>query len=305
MYLRRRACCRIVGDDDGGVLFTPEQYEAYKKKVIPQRMENRLFVSWVSPSGIECKMIGPETMCFCRHRYRQHKTDLEKIPETRPIKVACSIKGCGCKSYEYVPLNGSRTIKCRCKHFADVHAERAPHKCKSIGCDCRSFYSSYTCGCGDPTYSHSMIIETKEERAARGRPIGNAVPYQAMGGLTGFSSLADGYMRLDDSGIGVPSREFLEKPIGPDDHPFLRMYKGFQNLSVEGSSGDVGHLVRKQTTEEEDMAFFEKRYQERLKQEKEKARERAQKVLASKRERANADRARAKTAQSSKIGAKK
>ena len=59
-----------------------------------------------------------------------------------------------------------------------------------------------------------MIIETKEERAARGRPIGNAVPYQAMGGLTGFSSLADGYMRLDDSGIGVPSREFLEKPTG-------------------------------------------------------------------------------------------
>ena len=28
-------CCRIVGDDDGGVMFTPEQYEAYKKKVLP------------------------------------------------------------------------------------------------------------------------------------------------------------------------------------------------------------------------------------------------------------------------------
>ena len=26
---------RIVGDDDGGELFTPEQYEEYKKKVIP------------------------------------------------------------------------------------------------------------------------------------------------------------------------------------------------------------------------------------------------------------------------------
>ena len=68
MYIRRRVCCRIVGDDDGGILFTPEQYEAYKKKIIPQRMENRLFVSWLSPSGIECKMVGPETMCFCRHR---------------------------------------------------------------------------------------------------------------------------------------------------------------------------------------------------------------------------------------------
>ena len=26
----------IVGDDDGGTMFTPEEYEAYKKKVIPQ-----------------------------------------------------------------------------------------------------------------------------------------------------------------------------------------------------------------------------------------------------------------------------
>ncbi len=27
--------CRIVGDDDGGELFTPEQYEEYKKEVLP------------------------------------------------------------------------------------------------------------------------------------------------------------------------------------------------------------------------------------------------------------------------------
>lgn len=59
-----------------------------------------------------------------------------------------------------------------------------------------------------------MIVETKEERAKRGRPVGMAVPYQAMGGLTGFSSLADGYRRLDPSGIGAPSKEFLQKPIG-------------------------------------------------------------------------------------------
>ena len=26
---------RIVGDDDGGELFTPEQYEEYKKNVVP------------------------------------------------------------------------------------------------------------------------------------------------------------------------------------------------------------------------------------------------------------------------------
>lgn len=96
--------------------------------------------------------------CVLKQRYRQHKTDMEKIPETRPIKVPCGIRGCGCRSYEYVPLNGSRTIKCKCKHFADVHGERAPHKCKNSGCDCKSFHSSYTCGCGNPTYAHFVSI---------------------------------------------------------------------------------------------------------------------------------------------------
>ena len=47
-----------------------------------------------------------------------------------------------------------------------------------------------------------MIVETKEERVARGHPVGHETPYAAMGGLTGFSSLAEAYMRLDDSGIG-------------------------------------------------------------------------------------------------------
>lgn len=48
-----------------------------------------------------------------------------------------------------------------------------------------------------------MLVETKDERLARGHPVGQDVPYQAMGGLTGFSSLMDGYMRLDPSGIGI------------------------------------------------------------------------------------------------------
>ena len=45
------------------------------------------------------------------------------------------------------------------------------------------------------------------------------------------------------------------------------MYQGMENLSLEGpknGDGGAGPLVRRQTTEEEDMAFFEKRYQERV-----------------------------------------
>ena len=61
-----------------------------------------------------------------------------------------------------------------------------------------------------------MIIETKDERLARGHPIGRDVPFAAMGGVTGFSSLMEGYLRLDDSGIGPPSLEELERPVGED-----------------------------------------------------------------------------------------
>eukprot|EP00064_Thunnus_orientalis_P006802 superscaffoldBa00000727_g6820 len=118
---------RIVGDDDGGKLFTPEQYEEYKRKVLPQRVKNRLYVSFGVPGGT-----------------------------------------------------------------------------------CTGFQSSYICGCGQPSSAHLTLasrvntgqpcVETKLEREAQGRPVGRDVPYAAMGGLTGFSSLLDGYLALEASG---------------------------------------------------------------------------------------------------------
>ena len=76
-------------------------------------------------------------------------------------------------------------------------------------CTCAGFSSSYTCGCGQPYYAHETVVETKEERLARGHPVGQDVPYQAMGGLTGFSSLMEGYMRLDPSGIGSVNKLYV------------------------------------------------------------------------------------------------
>jgi len=71
------------------------------------------------------------------------------------------------------------------------------------GCTkCTGFTSSFTCGCGAPVKQHTMIVETGDEREARGHPLGEATPYAAMGGITGFSSMAEGYMRLDPSGKG-------------------------------------------------------------------------------------------------------
>lgn len=67
------------------------------------------------------------------------------------------------------------------------------------GSTCTAFSSPYTCICGQPSYAHKTLVETKEERLARGVPVGQDVPYIAMGGLAGFSSLAEGFRGLGET----------------------------------------------------------------------------------------------------------
>ncbi|XP_028285132.1 protein FAM221A isoform X1 [Parambassis ranga] len=190
---------RIVGDDDGGTLFTPKQYEEYKRKMLPQRQNNRLYVSYGVPGGIDCNLIGPESQCFCAHRYKQHKADCEVVPSERPLALPCRVKGCFCTAYQYVPRFGPNPVRCRCKHLPEDHSEATGHLCKTCS-SCSGFQSTYTCGCGQPSSAHQTLVETKVEREARGQPVGRDVPYAAMGGLTGFSSLLDGYLALEVSG---------------------------------------------------------------------------------------------------------
>uniref|UniRef100_A0A8C1HS38 Protein FAM221A n=1 Tax=Cyprinus carpio carpio TaxID=630221 RepID=A0A8C1HS38_CYPCA len=195
---------RIVGEDDGGRLFSEEEYKKYKETVVPRRMQNRLYVSFGVPGHIDCKLIGPETPCFCTHGYKQHCTDFEELPKERPILLPCRVKGCQCVSYEYVHISGSKPVRCQCKHTTSEHSEAVAHQCKKCT-HCTGYRSPFTCGCGQPGYAHVTLVETTEERMARGRPVGRAVPYAAMGGLTGFSSLVDGYLRLDPSGVSMGS----------------------------------------------------------------------------------------------------
>ncbi|XP_064645287.1 protein FAM221A-like isoform X1 [Lineus longissimus] len=236
-----------------------------------QRQKNRLYVSWYSPpTGIDCKLVGPETPCFCTHRYKQHKTDFETIPEACPILQPCKVHGCCCNSYSYVPLNGSQPIRCGCKHYSDEHSETNLMKCKKSGCKCAGFKSSYTCGCDEPAHRHEMVVETRQEREKRGRPVGQeGVPYQAMGGLSGFSSLAEGYMRMDPSGKALPSKAFLNQPITSEDHPFLRanleevdMVKRTQGVRISDREQQELKSKMRQPGESE-MDFYERRYQER------------------------------------------
>lgn len=134
------------------------------------------------------------------------------------------------------------------------------------------FTAPFTCGCTEPTYTHAMIVETKAERLARGRSVGPDIPYAAMGGLTGFNALAEGYMRLDSSGIGAPSNAILDAPSTSMDHPFLRAYAPQVDAINAGRPTDDVHGLSRfahlPTAEERDMAYFESQYQERLKLER-------------------------------------
>lgn len=112
-------------------------------------MKNRLFVSWVNTTGMDCVMIGPETKCFCQHRslkvtlndlstfsrfshysrYKEHQTDFKELPTVRPILTPCKQAGCPCSSFEYVPRNGSQSIRCGCKHTTEEHKPGKPFNC--------------------------------------------------------------------------------------------------------------------------------------------------------------------------------
>ena len=80
-------------------------------------------------------------------------------------------------------------------------------------------------------------MDTREERRAKGKPVGKVVPYAAMGGLTGFSSLMDGYMRLDDSGIGAPPLAELESTPMP---PECKYFMPLPQLQVRGRGQPKG-----------------------------------------------------------------
>ena len=102
-----------------------------------------------------CRNIRYKSIYCTLYRYKQHKTDFEDIPSTRPIHLPCRVSGCHCSSYHYVPLNGTQPIRCTCKHFADDHSEKKPYKCLK-GCPCKKFWSAFTCSCGNPAHSHKV-----------------------------------------------------------------------------------------------------------------------------------------------------
>ena len=170
----------IVGDDDGGQMMSEAEFEAYKKKVAYARA-NHLYVFYVNSKGLECKSIGPSSLCFCKHRFRNHNFDNIKTK-----KLNC--KNCKCQMFNYIPVHGSLDIKCSCHHSYEDHDPNTK-KCLK-GCKCVKFSSNYTCDCRQPYDMHHTQIETREERMKKGKTVDSGDCMVAgAGGLTSFGGM--------------------------------------------------------------------------------------------------------------------
>jgi len=75
-----------------------EEFEEYKEKVKSAR-KNHLYVTWRNSKGNECKMIGPSSMCFCNHRYKDHSFD-----NVENKNIHCLAHKCPCKMYDHIPI---------------------------------------------------------------------------------------------------------------------------------------------------------------------------------------------------------
>lgn len=216
----------IVGDDDGGKMMTDAEFEAYKKKVAGARA-NHLYVFFVNSKGLECKAIGPSSMCFCKHRYRNHNFD-----NVESKKVNC--KNCKCKMFNYIPVHGSMDIKCGCHHSYEDHDPVAK---KCLKCQCAKFTSNFTCDCGMSYMAHKTVIETRKERISKGKAVDSGNNMVAgIGGLGSFTSM-----------VGNVYEQHYKELLEGDDHARIAMEQknylgdGSEKYAFQGpKQGNVG-----------------------------------------------------------------
>jgi hypothetical protein len=145
-------------------------------------------VYWRNSTGFDCKSVGPESMCFCGHRYKNHNFDNVKTK-----KINCKTSKCKCPLFNYIPVYGSNDVKCLCKHSYSLH-DVVTKKCsKCTACSC--FGSKFTCNCTEPFDDHETIIETREERMKSGRAVDPTWMGEnmnaAVGGLNSFAGMVN------------------------------------------------------------------------------------------------------------------
>jgi hypothetical protein len=109
-------------------------------------------------------MIGPETKCFCNHKFKDHNY---LAPTGK--KAPCTAPKCKCRSFDYIPSHGAYDFKCLCKHSFKEH-DCISRQCSRNNCEqCAVFASAWTCSCGSKFAEHETVVETFNERKEQGK----------------------------------------------------------------------------------------------------------------------------------------
>lgn len=135
-----------------------------------------VYVTWTSRvkgslNGQECTRIGPNSLCFCGHRYSGHSINLGKN------SFPCASGGCTCRRFEYMPSRpeecgewwlvrrknfdvSTYRASCKCKHN---HLQHDPRSYRCNACPCPRFNSAFLCvACDGHSEDHETVWETKQ-----------------------------------------------------------------------------------------------------------------------------------------------
>lgn len=78
-----------------------KEFEEFKGNIREAR-KNRLYCYWRNmETGMDCKAMGPQSQCFCGHRYKEHFVD---NIGTRQIYCRATGANCKCKMFDYIPV---------------------------------------------------------------------------------------------------------------------------------------------------------------------------------------------------------
>ena len=72
------------------------------------------------------------------------------------VDCRCNHAKCKCKSFFFIPAEGSWVLRCRCKHRHTDHDPQT-HACCKTGCQCAMFHSPWVCNCNHPWSHHKQV----------------------------------------------------------------------------------------------------------------------------------------------------
>ncbi|KAM9331091.1 protein FAM221B [Gastrophryne carolinensis] len=177
--------------------FPSRVQEMFRSEVEAARraLQSGIYIGWRCPEyQWDCIRVGEGSRCFCGHQLTQHQNH-----QGGGAKVNCTAESCPCPAFSFIPSSpeevgefwlrkrpgfdpGAWAAKCRCHHSHYEHRPTGSRACRSRGCGCSAFESSFLCAACDRKWgAHCTYFETMQERKAGKLPYGEAyLPFHEM-----------------------------------------------------------------------------------------------------------------------------